>query len=425
VRGILHLAAIAAIGLVAGCAEPSLPSASASTPAPMPAFAPDELETIRSLWIGSLPALPADPSNRVADDPDAAALGEAIFFDRRFSANGQVSCSSCHQPELAFTDGLARGQGIGETPRSTMTVLGSAYSPWLFWDGRKDSLWAQALGPLENADEHGGSRGMYAHRVGEHYQAEYEAVFGPLPDLADEDRFPATAGPVRDPIASVNWQAMSPSDRDAITTVYVNLGKAIAAFERGLTPGPSRLDLFVEALVAEDESGHAGAAAALTADELAGLRLFIGPVAGCTNCHSGPLLTNQSFHNTGVAPMPGREPDLGRGAGIGLVQADEFNCLSRWSDADPGDCVALRFVRDDAEALAGAFKPPSLRNVAETGPYMHAGQVATLIDVLRHYRAAPQAAAGRSELEALDLTDVQLAQLEAFLRSLSDLPIDP
>ncbi len=131
----------------------------------MPSFDPDELERLRSLWIGSLPELPADPSNRVADDPAAAALGEAIFFDERFSANGQVSCATCHEPERAFTDGLARGRGIGETPRSTMTVLGTAYSSWLFWDGRKDSQWAQALGPLENAAEHGGNRGMYAQVV--------------------------------------------------------------------------------------------------------------------------------------------------------------------------------------------------------------------------------------------------------------------
>ncbi|MGH2393931.1 MAG: cytochrome-c peroxidase [Candidatus Limnocylindria bacterium] len=388
---------------------------------PMPAFAPDELETLRSLWIGSLPAIPADPSNRVADDPEAASLGEAIFFDRRFSANGRVSCSSCHQPELAFTDGLARGRGIGETSRSTMTVLGTAYSPWLFWDGRKDSLWAQALGPLENPDEHGGNRGMYAHRVAQLYRSEYEAVFGPLPDLGDDGRFPAMAGPVSDPVARASWDAMSPGDRDAITTVYANIGKAIAAFERGLNPGPSRFDRFVEALIAGDD----GAPAVLSDDEVAGLRIFVGPVAGCTSCHNGPMFTNQSFHNTGVPPVRGREPDPGRGDGVSLVQADEFNCLSPWSDAKPSECVALRFMRDDAEALAGAFKPPSLRNVAETGPYMHAGQVATLIDAMRHYRAAPLAAAGRSELKPLDLTDAQLEQLEAFLRTLTDLPVKP
>jgi cytochrome c peroxidase len=386
----------------------------------MPSFGPEELETLRSLWIGSLPALPDDPSNRVADDPAAAALGEAIFFDERFSANGRVSCASCHQPDRAFTDGLARGRGIGETPRSTMTVLGTAYGPWLFWDGRKDSQWAQALGPLENAAEHGGNRGMYAHVVADHYRTEYEAVFGPLPDLAEESRFPPMAGPVADPVALAGWDAMSPEDRDAVTTVYVNIGKAIEAFERGLIPSTSRFDLFVEAMLAGDDTG----ATVLSDDELAGLQLFIGP-AGCTNCHNGPLFTNQSFHNTGVPQRPGHEPDPGRGAGIGLVQADEFNCLSRWSDAEPDECVALRFLRDDAEALAGAFKPPSLRNVSETGPYMHAGQIGSLGEVLRHYRSAPAAAVGRSELKPLDLTDAQLSQLEAFLRSLDQLPAAP
>ena len=160
--------ALAAIGLLAGCggrAAPVPPSGLA-----MPDFAPDEVEALRSLWIGSLPELPDDPSNRVADDPAAAALGEAIFADTRFSANGEVSCASCHQAELNFTDGLPRARGIAETRRKTMTVVGTAYSPWLFWDGRKDSQWAQALGPMEDAREHGGNRGMYAHVIAEHYR---------------------------------------------------------------------------------------------------------------------------------------------------------------------------------------------------------------------------------------------------------------
>jgi cytochrome c peroxidase len=87
--------------------------------------------------------------------------------------------------------------------------------------------------------------------------------------------------------------------------------------------------------------------------------------------------------------------------------------------------VGLRFLRDDAGAFAGAFKPPSLRNVSETAPYMDAGQVQTLGDVLRHYRLAAPAAIGRSELEPLDLTDAQLGQLEAFLRALTELPAEP
>jgi cytochrome c peroxidase len=405
--------ALAAIGLLAGCGgpvEPVPPSGLA-----MPDFAPDEIEALRSLWLGSLPDLPDDPSNRVADDPAAAALGEAMFADTRFSANGEVSCATCHQAELNFTDGLPRAQGIGETRRKTMTVVGTAYSPWLFWDGRRDSQWAQALAPMEDAAEHGGNRGMYAHLVAEHYRTEYEAIFGPLPALEDPVRFPDQAGPVDDAVARANWDSMADADRDAVTEVFVNIGKSIAAFERGLMPAPTRFDAFVEALLAGETT------TSLTADEIAGMRLFIGE-AGCTNCHNGPLFTNNAFHNTGVPPAEGREPDRGRGVGIGLVQADEFNCLSRWSDADPDDCTALRFLRDDAEALVGAFKPPTLRNVSKVGPYMHAGQLATLADVLRHYRDAPEAAIGHSELEPIDLTDAQLARLEAFLRTLDEVP---
>jgi cytochrome c peroxidase len=414
---VLNLAgAMAAIGLLAGCGGRAAPVPPSELP--MPDFAPDEVEALRSLWIGSLPDLPDDPSNRVANDRAAATLGEAIFADTRFSANGEVACATCHQAELNFTDGLPLARGIGETRRKTMTVVGTAYSPWLFWDGRKDSQWAQALAPMEDAAEHGGNRGLYAHLVAEHYRGEYEAIFGRLPDLDDRSRFPERAGPVDDPVARASWEAMAPADRDAVTEVFVNIGKSIAAFERGLVPGQTRFDAFVEALIADDPA----AGTVLTADELAGMRLFIGE-AGCTNCHNGPLFTNNSFHNTGVPRLDGREPDRGRGDGIGLVQADEFNCLSRWSDADAADCTALRFLRDDAGALVGAFKPPTLRNVSKVGPYMHAGQLATLADVLRHYRDAPRAAIGHSELEPLDLTDAQLAQLEAFLRTLDEVPV--
>jgi cytochrome c peroxidase len=213
---------------------------------------------------------------------------------------------------------------------------------------------------------------------------------------------------------------MTQADRDAVTAIYVNMGKAIAAYERGLLPAESRFDRFVKALLASGSPS----VEVLTDDEVAGLRLFIG-TAHCTNCHNGPLFTNQSFHNTGVPPLAGLRPDLGRGPALQQLKEDEFNCLSRWSDAEPDECTALRFLRDDPQGLAGAFKPPSLRNVSATGPYMHAGQIATLDDVLRHYRDAPAAAAGESELHPLDLTDAQLAQLVAFLRSLDDLPPEP
>jgi cytochrome c peroxidase len=117
-----------------------------------------ELDTLRSLWIESLPAPPMDPSNAVADDGRAALMGNRLFFDTRASANGEVSCATCHDPNLEFTDGRPKGRGIGESKRNTRSLVGSAYSPWLYWDGRRDSLWSQALSPLEDPSEHGSNR---------------------------------------------------------------------------------------------------------------------------------------------------------------------------------------------------------------------------------------------------------------------------
>lgn len=115
----------------------------------------DGLAQLRSLWIGSLQPLPVDPSNQYADDPRATKFGQNLFFDTRFSSNGEVACATCHQPDKLFQDGTPLAHGVGTTDRRTMTIIGTAYSPWLFWDGRKDSQWAQALGPMESPVEHG------------------------------------------------------------------------------------------------------------------------------------------------------------------------------------------------------------------------------------------------------------------------------
>src|SRR5687768_244559 len=98
----------------------------------------DDVATLKNLWIGSLPPLPADPSNQYADNVDAAVFGQKLFFDTRFSSNGQVACATCHLPDQLFQDGTPLASGVGATTRRTMTILGTAYSPWLFWDGRKD-----------------------------------------------------------------------------------------------------------------------------------------------------------------------------------------------------------------------------------------------------------------------------------------------
>jgi cytochrome c peroxidase len=369
-----------------------------------------ELTTIQSLWIGSLPTLPPDPSNKYADDPRAAKLGQKIFFDTRFSVNGKVACASCHKPELSFTDGRAQAKGVGETPRKSMSIVGSAYSPWLFWDGRKDSLWAQALGPLENPLEHGGNRTMYAHLIAKHYRAEFEAIFGKLPDFS---KLPAAAAPVADATTRAAWEKLMPETRASITRVYVNIGKAIAAFERKILPGVSRFDMYAKSLLEGNSS-----AARFTADEVAGLKLFVGR-ANCTNCHNGALLTNNAFHNTGIPIVPDLPEDTGRAQGVKQVLEDEFNCLSAYSDAKPSQCAELRFLKADGTGLVRAFKPPSLRNVAQTAPYMEVGQKKTLREVLEHYNQAPEAPAGHSELKPLGLSSLELNQLEAFLKSLS------
>lgn len=372
-----------------------------------------EVRKLETLSIAALPELGPDRTNAVGDEPGAARLGHRFFFDPRFSATGTVACATCHQPENYFQDSREVARGVGLTTRNTMTVVGSAYSPWLFWDGRKDSLWAQALGPLESAEEHGGTRTQYALAVYDHYPEAYERVFGAMPELGDRSKLPASAGPYGTVRERRAWQRMTKEDRHAVTEVFVNIGKAVAAYERHLRPGASRFDRYVDAVVAgEDDAGRI-----LDEEEIRGLELFLGP-ANCIDCHNGPLFTNNDFHNIGV---PG-SVDPGRAEGVVAVLRDEFNCRSEHSD-DPERCDELRFLATDATGFEGAFRPPSLRNVTRTAPYMHDGQFATLEDVLRHYNEPPPAAVGHGELEPLGLSDDELDAILAFLRSL-DGPID-
>ena len=375
---------------------------------------PPEVRAISSLALSNLGAPPPDPSNAVADNQQAATLGHALFFDKRLSANGEVSCASCHQPERGFTDGLAHARGIGQLDRKTMSVVGAAHSTWQFWDGRKDSLWSQALGPLEASNEHGLSRSEVAEVVARAYSDDYEAVFGALPNLDDAARFPARASPQGDEAAQAAWAEMTPTDQDSVSEVFVNVGKALAAYERGLEPTPTRFDRYAEAVTKGDAAGES----ALSAEEIAGLKLFVGK-AGCVTCHTGPLLTDESFHNTGVPAVAELPPDLGRLRGAQLVRTDEFNCLSRYSDADPAQCRALKGLKADAFGLERAYKVPSLRDVTAHAPYMHAGQFSTLREVLEHYNRAPDAPSGYSEIHPLGLSEAELDQLEAFLKTLS------
>ncbi|HTZ18495.1 MAG TPA: cytochrome c peroxidase, partial [Dissulfurispiraceae bacterium] len=365
-----------------------------------------EILAIRSLWIGSLPPLPKDPSNAHADDPAAMALGKRFFFDSRFSGNLKVSCATCHRPDMSFTDDLPLAHGMGSTTRRSMPLFGVAYNTWFFWDGRKDSLWSQALGPIESNVEHGFTRTACAYTIGKYYRKEYEAIFGKMPDIKD-----AVASPVTENAAVLKtWALMTQAQRDAVNHVYANMGKAVEAYVRTIVPGPSRFDKYAKALIDNDDDVLSKT---FTPDEAAGLRLFIGK-AKCTNCHNGPLFTNGDFHNTGVPTPPKMPFDPGRADGMRKVLADEFNCLGKYSDAGSGDCAELRYMDTDTTKYSGAFKTPTLRNVAERAPYMHAGQFATLREVLEFYRRSNSHELGHNEL-----SDSELNQLEAFLRTLN------
>lgn len=384
-----------------------------------------DMATVESMMLSRLPAPPADPSNTVDGRPEAVALGEQLFADTRLSKNGRVACASCHDARRGFQDGLPVGRGVGTGSRRTMPIAGTAYSPWFFWDGRKDSLWSQALGPLEDAVEHGANRARLVRVLQANYRTEYERLFGPFPSLQG---VPADASPLGNPQEREAWTRLSNEQRDAVNRAFANLGKAIAAYERTLTPASSRLDHYVVAVLAGDAHGQQ----VLTPQEVNGLRLFIGK-GQCATCHNGPLLTDQHFHNTGVPQREPSRPDRGRSAALAKVLHDEFNCLGRYSDA-PGDaCQELRFIATDDPNMDGAFKTPSLRNVAERAPYMHAGQIASLEEVVAHYVRSPAATVGHSELahgggghgerRPIRLSAAEARDLVAFLKTLSDAPV--
>ena len=383
--------------------------------AAQPTWSGADLKTLRGLWIGELGPPPSDPSNKVADNATAADLGKMLFADTRLSANGQVSCASCHQPDHAFTDGLATGRGVGAGSRRTMPIAPAVYSPWQFWDGRADSLWSQALGPVENPAEHGFTRTEVARVLATHYRDAYEGLFGPLPDMTDRERFPLRAAPGGAPETQAAWARMTSDDQVRVNRVYANFGKAVAAFERTLKVSPSRFDDYLAGLF-----GAVGPQARLSSDEIAGLRLFIGK-GQCSNCHNSPLLSNHGFANTGVPARPGLPTDLGRATGARGALADPFNCKGAYSDA-PDACEELEFAVVHSPAQVRAYKVPSLRGVAQRAPYMHAGQLSSLDEVVDHYSRAPRAPAGASEIKPLHLDVDERRQIVAFLRTLDERP---
>jgi cytochrome c peroxidase len=392
-------------------------------------YTADELSAIYGH--SPLGRLPPDPTNRVAEDPNAAALGQFLFFDSRFSANGAISCATCHNPALAFTDGRALAKGIAVGTRNVPTVLDVAFSQWFFLDGRTDSLWSQAIQPFENAAEFGGDRlqiGLMTIRDPA-LRTAYQHVFGPLPALtADLSSAVHHARPDADPQSPVAqaWRNMAPADRRAVDEIFSNLGKAIEAFERKLLGDPAPFDRYVAGLRSHDPTLQQ----AIPPAAKRGLELFVG-AGRCELCHSGPAFSDGQFHNLGLPLLPGQAADPGRAEGIRRLHSDPFNGVGHFSDASGTRDAKnrLSFLPDPASQL-GAFKTPTLRNVALTAPYMHDGRFTTLEEVLDFY--GQEELANRDHLVGVrertvdlvpHLTGSQRADLVEFLRTLTSPPL--
>ncbi len=399
--------------------------------APDAAFTPEEIDVILT-WLGPLPdAPPPDPTNAHADDPDAAGLGQALFFDPDFSRDGTVSCATCHVPDTGFSDTRDNTSiGIARTGRSTMTLLNAGFGAaselqtnWQMWDGRCDSQWCQALLATESDVDMAGARADVALLVFDRYRAEYEAIFGPMPALRDAAGDPIAPAGARP--GQPDWDALPSETRDAITRVFVNFGKAIAAYERQLVSRGSRFDQLWEDFAAGAEDSDA-----LTAQEKQGLRVFIGS-GRCLGCHGGPNFTDGQFHNIAI-PQSGDNiapQDPGRAEGLAAALEEEFNCAGPWSDHPGKDACEVSTLASAVGEL-GAFKTPSLRGVASTPPYMHTGDFPTLEGVITHYDVggAPVGTfdGNRDELmRPVGLSAAERRALVAFMEALEGEPLDP
>ena len=313
-------------------------------------------------------------------------LGRQLYFDPRLSADSTVSCASCHSPAEGYSARTKTGVGIRgqlggrNSPVSFNRILSGAQ----FWDGRADSLEAQAVGPIQNPIEMGFTHEGVVKRLGENpvYMKQFEKIFGEL--------------------------------------TIDRVGQAIAAFERVLVTAPSPYDYNEQfrafaSLDAEDiaddpelASRYAEAKAAVEAHPMSdeakrGREIFFTEKGNCTACHVGANLADEKYHNIGVG-MDTAKPDLGR------------------------------FVVTKDPKDTGAFKTPTVRNVALNAPYMHDGSVATLEEVVEWYDKGGHPNPHLSEkIRPLKLTAQDKADLVAFMKActgptptveVSRLPVD-
>ncbi len=351
-------------------------------------------EVARILRHGPWPVeMPPDPSNRVSGRLAAIDFGRSLFFEPRLSGNGLASCASCHVPSLNFIDGRVRGEGRGRLDRNTPTLINVRLNHWFGWDGAADSLWSQSVRPLMDKREmDAGSSHVGALLRGDAVlAARYAGVFGSRPSTDDD-------------------------------LVMADVGKALAAFQETLVSGRTPFDDFRDALARGDHS----AAGPYPAAAQRGLRIFVGK-GNCSVCHFGPNFTNGEFADIGIPffAAPGRV-DPGRHGGIRKLRESRANLLGEFSDdASRASAAGTRHVRLEHRNW-GEFRVPSLRNVAQTAPYMHNGHFATLHDVVRYYSTLDEDRLhidGEKILRPLGLSASEIDDLVAFLGTLS--PVAP
>lgn len=400
-----------------------------------------------------------------------------------------ISCATCHDPARGGTDHTSTpghvSIGAGAYDVNSLSTLNAAYAQLLYWNGRNDSLWSQIVAVDESVVSMAGNRLRTAWRIADAYRDEYEAIFTehPLPmsgSVADQKaalesdgqcrlsasecpadcrpdpgtpascypRFPLQGRPgampgcqrgsVSEPFGDA-FDCMDAADQDAVTRVYVNYAKAIAAYEARLVSRDAPFDRFV----AEGPGSTAISEAARR-----GAKLFVGQGL-CVVCHSTPLFSDNQFHDIGVrqngdfvpktSDCPADNPKCdcvagksclpwGFRDGLAKLQANKFRRDSKWSD-DPEDRSRATFytaaLRDSQK---GAWKTPSLRNVDLTAPYMHDGIYASLEEVVRHYNGGGSTSGelvGEPDpmVGDLHLTAEMVADLVEVLKTLTGRPL--
>jgi cytochrome c peroxidase len=422
----------------------------ASPPDPDPSFTADELAALATLSPTTLPPPGPDSSNKHADDAQAAAFGQKLFYEAAFSGKllegdddgspstlgvkgqtGKVACAGCHVSTAGFLDNRTLGKQIslaaGWGRRRAPSLLDVGQAKLLMWDGRHDALYNQPFGPLESPVEMNSSRLYAAEQLYALYRTDYEATFGPMPPLADATRFPLLSANLTGcqpstvdttptcngtkhgmPGDGAEFDGMSAADQDAVTQVVVNMGKALGAYERLLACGPGRFDQWMH-----------GQKDALSRSEQRGASIFAGR-GKCVTCHSGPFLSDQKFHNVGLQPVTVAvvsidANDPGAATGLATAIADPLNVGGKFSDGNDG-----RLPATVDPTMTGAFRTPILRCEARRPSFMHTGQLATLEAVVSFFARGGDAFGypGKSEISPLGLSTLDVQDLAAFLGTL-------